>query len=62
MSDMLHQRQQLKPPVAQAKQNADADIVDARLHRPIHRRDTPVIISLLASQMHPAVGPDTSRY
>ena len=51
MGDVLHQGQDFEPPIGQAEQDADADVVDPRLHGPVHDGNPPVEIGLLSAQM-----------
>ena len=55
-------RQQLVAPVEEPEQHADPHIVDPRLHRAVHRRDAPVVVSLLAREVDAGVGAAVVRF
>ena len=50
--DMLHHGQYFKPPVAKSKEDADANIIDARLKCTVNCCDTPIIIGFFAANMN----------
>ena len=54
--DVLLHRQHLEFPVVESEKDADADVVDARLHGPVEGRDAPAIIPLGAGGVNPGVG------
>ncbi len=56
VSNVLHERQDLEPPIGQAEQDADAHVVDLGLHGAVHGRDPPIVVLLLARQVHALVG------
>ena len=49
VANVLQQGQQLEPPVVEAEQHADANVVDAGLHGAVERRDAPVVVALRAA-------------
>jgi len=56
MADMLHQGEDFISPVAQAEQNADANVIDAGLHSTVHRSYAPVKILFFAANMDGRIG------
>jgi hypothetical protein len=54
--DVLHHGQDLEPPIAQAKEDADPYIVDPRLHGPIQGGDPPVVVLLLPARVYGGIG------
>ena len=50
------QGEDLEAPVEEAEEHADADVVDAGLHGAVHGGDAPVVVPLLAADVHARVG------
>ncbi len=55
LAHVLHEREDLEAPVVQAEEDADADVVDAGLHGAVHPGHAPVVIPLLAADVHCSV-------
>src|ERR1017187_4633839 len=56
MTKVLHHREDLETPVVEPKQNAHADVVDARFHRPVEDCRAPIVIALQAFQVNLRIG------
>jgi hypothetical protein len=62
MPDVLVHGEHFKLPIVETEQHADADVVNARLHRAVKDINSPVVVPFGAADVHRRVGFTVTRF